>query len=184
MDQSERAEEFEFLIGLANADITHEQSQSLLERFAERLLQHPAAHPENRKGIAEQMPNSMDMLQRHLRSRLAAIINKNLQLVEMPLWQVSGKIQFTVQASVSRFHERFQLRKVKPGNEINVLRKIIDLWLMEIIRELDLKPKRIGRCPRCGMYFCSPTNMGRKFCSTRCGNAARQQEFRERRSEN
>jgi ribosomal protein S27AE len=75
----------------------------------------------------------------------------------------------------------FQLRKFKSGNEINALKKIMDLWLVEIIRDLDFSPRRFGQCPRCGGFFYSPTAKERVYCSTRCGGAARQEKFREER---
>jgi hypothetical protein len=178
-----RPKELDLLIGFANADITNSGTDPIKKKFTECLLQHPASHPDNRMEIARQLPNIMDDLQRHLRSRIDSIIENKMMLVEMPLWWVSGSVQFTLHPLENRFYERFQLRKVKHGNEIKVLQKTLDLWLIELMRDLGFKPKRICRCPRCDLYFHSPTEKERIYCSKRCGNAARQKKFRERGTE-
>jgi hypothetical protein len=144
------------------------------------LRRHPALHPHNRGWKADgQLTNLLSALQKHIRSRLDGIIENKQMLWEMPLWEVSGSVLLTLHPIKNRFYERFQLRKVKRGNEINALKKIMDLWLIEIIRDLDFSPQRFGQCPRCGGFFYSPTERVRTYCSTRCANAVRQQQFRD-----
>jgi hypothetical protein len=175
-----RRAELDLLIDFTNAGKTTPASQHLQSRILDHLHRHPALHPVNRDWKADgNLTNLMDALQQRLRDRLDSIIENKLMLAEMPLWQISGSISFALDPIKNRFHERFQLRKVKPGNEINALKKIIDLWLMEIIRDLDFSPRRFGQCPRCGGFFFSPTVKKRIYCSTRCAGAVRQQQFRD-----
>ena len=175
----ERRSELDLLIDFVNAGTTTSTSQHLQSRILDHLHRHPALHPDNRNWKADgNLTNILDALQRHLHSRLGKVIENKQMLWEMPLWQISGTVEFRLHPS-KRFHERFQLRKVRPGNEIKALKKIIDLWLMEIIRDLDFSPRRFGQCPRCGGFFYSPTERERTYCSTRCAGAVRQQQFRD-----
>jgi hypothetical protein len=121
----------------------------------------------------------MDALQRHLRSRFRNVIKNSKMLGSMPLWRVSGSVSLELDPIRNRFQEQFQLRKVKPGNEVKALKKIIDLWLMEIIRDLDFSPRQIGRCRLCGGFFFQPTIKEKRFCSEKCSNTIRQQKYRE-----
>jgi hypothetical protein len=177
-----RRAELDLLIGFVNAGKTTPASQHLQSRIMDHLHRHPALHPHNRGWKADgNLTNLMDALQQRLRDRLGSIIENKLMLAEMPLWRISGSVSFALDPIKNRFHERFQLRKVKRGNEINALKKIMDIWLIEIIRDLDFSPRRFGQCPRCGGFFYSPTAKERIYCSTRCGGAARQEKFREER---
>jgi hypothetical protein len=176
----ERRAELDFLIDFANADMTSEASRHIQTRILDYLHRHPALHPENRDWKTDgNPPNIMDALQRHLHSQLGKVIENKKMLWEMPLWEVSGSVLLKLHPIKNRFYERFQLRKVKRGNETNALKKIMDLWLIEIIRDLDFSPQRFGQCPRCGGFFYNPTERVRTYCSTRCANAVRQQQFRD-----
>jgi endogenous inhibitor of DNA gyrase (YacG/DUF329 family) len=55
---------------------------------------------------------------------------------------------------------------------------MVDLALIEITRDLDFKPNRFRECPRCGNFFYQPTEKKSIYCSIRCGNAVRMQQFR------
>lgn len=177
-----RRAELDLLVDFANADTTTATSHHIETRVLDHLYRHPALHPANRDLKVDGQPaHIIGALQRRIRSRLGNIIENKQMLAEMPLWVISGSVSFKLNPIENRFHERFQLRKVKRGNEINALKKIMDLWLVEIIRDLDFSPRRFGQCPRCGGYFYSPTAKERIYCSTRCGGAARQEKFREER---
>ena len=174
-----RRAELDMLIDLANADTTTEASRKPWAQILDYLHRHPALHPENRDWKADGDPSIiLEALQRHLHSRLGKIIENKKMLWEMPLLQISGNVKFRLQRN-GRFHEQFQLRKVQPSHETNALKKIIDLWLMEIIRDLEFTARRFGRCPHCGDFFYSPTERERTYCSKRCAGTVRQQRFRE-----
>ena len=176
----QRRKELDLLLEYANADLTQTKDSRLRSRIADQVCQHPALHRDNYKwmsgGAAEAI---IDPLQQHLRSRLSSIIEHSDQLWEMPILRVSGTVEFAVDAVSGRFKEHFQLRKVRPGNEIKAYAKIIDLWLMEIIRDLELSPTRFGKCPRCESFFYRPTIKQKIYCSTRCADAARQAKYRQ-----
>jgi len=101
----------------------------------------------------------------------------------MPLWQISGSVKLKLNPIENRFQEHFKLRKVKNGHEINALKKIMDLWLIEIIRDLDFTPRRFGQCLRCDVFFYTPTEKEKIYCSKRCSNAGHQDKFRKKRRE-
>jgi hypothetical protein len=178
----ERRADLDLLVRFVNADIHQDETQSLQANVLERLRLHPALHPDNRQWMTDEDPTSVaKSLQRHLSSRFGAITANSKHLWEMPLWRINGSVSFTLHPIEQRFLERFQLRKFKSGNEISALKKILDLWLIEIIRDLDFRPRRFGQCPRCGSFFYSPTAKERTYCSKRCGGAARQEKFRKER---
>ena len=76
-------------------------------------------------------------LQKHLCTRLKKVIHNTNLLWEMPLFKIGGSVEFTMDAKNKRFYERFRLRKMKPGNELKVLKRIVDLALIEIFRDLE-----------------------------------------------
>jgi hypothetical protein len=178
----DRREEFDLLFEFVNADMMRDENQYLQTRIMDHLRQRLGPHPDICEGVPDtELSTIMGLLQRHLRSRFGDIIENTKMLWEMPLWRISGSIEFTVQATANRFHERFQLCKATPGNGINHLKKNFDLWLIEIIRDLDSSPQRFGQCARCGLFYYSPTEKARTYCSTKCSNAVRQQKFRRER---
>lgn len=178
----ERRAELDLLIAFANADLTTPVSRHLQTRALDHLYRHPALHPDNRNWKVDvQSDYIIGAVQRRLRLRLCNIIDNKLMLAEMPLWEINGSVSFALNPIKNRFHERFQLEKFKSGNEIDALKKIMDIWLVEIIRDLDFSPRRFGQCLKCDGLFYNPTAKERIYCSTRCGGAARQDKFREER---
>ncbi len=177
--KKEKRAELDFLLGFANADLTREENRRRYSTLMDRIWQHPALHEDNRGRVAnDDFVYIKDSLQRHLRSRLRNVIKNSKMLWSIPLWRVSGSVCIELDPMGKCFQERFELRKVKPGNEVKALKKIIDLWLTEIIRELDFSPRRIGRCHLCGGYFFQPTKKEKRYCSEKCSNAVRQQKYR------
>jgi hypothetical protein len=176
----ERRDHLDMLAEFTNADLTNESSNHLIRQFADllnlMLVQHRETHPYI---MSAEKTEIMQGLQKHLRSRFNKIIHNTILLVEMPLWTVRGSLKFTVENKAGRFHERFRFRKVKEGNELKAMKQLIDLALIEIIRDLDFKPKRFHQCPKCKSYFYQPTEKERIYCSTTCGDAVRLQKFRQ-----
>ena len=179
---SERREQLDLLFEFANTDITDGKNDHLkiqINGFLESMMAgQPAIYS---FALSAEQNELIQKLQKHLRARLRKIIHNTKFLWEMPLWKIGGSIEFTVDAKTNRFHERFRFRKIKAGNEIKALKRIIDLALIEIIRDLDFKPNRFRQCPRCGNFYYQPTEKKSIYCSIRCGNAVRLQHFRKER---
>jgi endogenous inhibitor of DNA gyrase (YacG/DUF329 family) len=180
---SERREQLNLFFEFANTDLNDARSDHLKSQmygFLESMMagRRPAIHS---VALNPTQSGMMQELQKHLRERLKKIIHNAKLLVEMPLWTISGSLEFKVEASINRFHERFRFRKIKPGNELKALKRMVDLALIEIIRDLDFNPKRFRQCPRCEKFFYQPTEKERIYCSIRCGNAVRLQQFRKER---
>jgi len=178
----DRRRELDQLIEYANADLTQMKHHSVRSSIMDQVVRHEALHPDNR----DWRPNDdlsaaevLIVLKKHLLARLNNIIRNKEMMWQMPLWRVKGTIRFTSAAHLSRFQERFQLQKEKPGDEIKAFKKILDLWLIEIIRDIDFSPQRFGKCPQCGNFFYSPTLKQKVYCSKRCADAARQERYRE-----
>jgi hypothetical protein len=179
---NERREHLDLLFEFANIDFTIAESDQLASQmygFLESMMAgRTAIHS---VALNTKKSDMMQELQKHLRARLKKIIYNAKLLVEMPLWTISGSLEFTIEAKINRFHERFRFRKIKPENELKALKRILDLALIEIIRDLDFKPNRFRQCPRCGILFYQPTEKKSIYCSIRCGNAVRLQQFRKER---
>ena len=175
----ERRDHLDVLLGITNADLTNESSNQLRRQFADFLnlmmVQHRETHPFT---MSAEKKIIMQGLQKHLRARFYKIIQNSQHYVEMPLWTVRGSLTFKVDKP-NRFYERFQFKRIKEGNELKAMKQLIDLALIEIIRDLDFKPKRFNQCPKCKSYFYQPTEKERIYCSTRCGDAVRLQKFRQ-----
>ena len=176
----ERRDHLNMLIGITNADLTNGSSGQIVHKFSDLLnlmmVHHQETHPFT---MSSEKIEIMQGLQKHLQARFKKIIHNTTLLVEMSLWTVRGSLKFTVENKAGRFHERFRLQKAKEDNELKAMKQLIDLALIEIIRDLDFKPKRFHQCPKCKSYFYQPTEKERIYCSTRCGDAVRLQKFRQ-----
>jgi hypothetical protein len=182
---SERRKQLDLLFQFANAELKEKKNDQLLHRIHDFLNATLAEHQESCPDLlSAENDELINGLQKHLCARLKKVIHNTKLLWEMPLWKIGGSIELTVDSKTNRFYERFRLRKIKTGNELKALKRIIDLALIEIIRDLDFKPNRFRQCPRCGSFFYQPTEKEKTYCSIRCGDAVRLQKFRrERRKE-
>jgi hypothetical protein len=176
---SERREQLNLFFQFANADLAAHESDELKSQTYGFLESMKAGRPAIYSStLSAGKGELMQKLQKHLRVRLKKIADYAIGLAEMPLWTVSGSLEFTLDPIRNRFHERFHFRKIKPGNELKALKRIVDLALIEITRDLDFKPKRFRQCPRCGSFYYQPTEKEKTYCSIRCGDAVRLQKFR------
>jgi hypothetical protein len=136
----------------------------------------------------------------HLRSRFEEIFQKNTTMElwdDLPLWSITGSIQLFIDPKSNCFHEKFQFHKVEfkekngeSGKELdgiefyNVFRSIglfsnvLDLTLIETIRDMDLSRRHFCKCIRCNKFFYNSTKKMRDYCSTKCTNAVRQKNYR------
>ena len=183
--QNKKRTDIDLLFNFANADLTNMDTRLRCSTVMERLWKHPSLHEDNRVGeTGGDSDLIMDVLQRHLRSRFRKVVKNSMMLGSMPLWRISGSVSLELDPIRNCFQEQFKLRRVKKGNEVKALKKVVDQWLIEIIRDLNFKPRRFGRCHLCGGFFFQPTIKEKRFCSERCGNTARQQKYRKERRNN
>lgn len=179
---NERREQLNLLFEFANTDIAVSIDDQLKSRMCDLLGSMISGQPAiDSLALSAEKIELTQKLQKHLGARLKKIIHGARLLVEMPLWTISGSLEISVEAKINRFHERFRFRKIKAGNELKELKRIIDLAIVEILRDLDCKPNRFHECPRCGNFFYQPTEKKSIYCSIKCGNAVRLQEFRKKR---
>jgi len=179
---SERREQLDLLFQFANAKSKENENDQLVRQIHDFLKSVVTGHQESCPDLlGAENDEWANGLQKHLCARFNKIIHNTKLLWEMPLWKIGGSIEFTIDAKTKRFYERFRLRKIKPGNELKALKRIVDLALIEIIRDLDFKPNRFRQCPRCGSFFYQPTEKDKIYCSIRCGDAVRLQKFRKER---
>ena len=179
---NERREQLGLLFQLANAKSKENENDQLVRQIHDFLKSVVTGHQESCPDLlGAENDELLNGLRKHLRARLKKIIHNTNLLWEMPLWKIGGSIEFTIDTKTKRFYERFRLRKMKPGNKLKALKRIIDLALIEIIRDLDFKPNRFRQCPRCGSFFYQPTEKEKTYCSIRCGDAVRLQKFRRER---
>jgi hypothetical protein len=184
----ERRVELALLFDFTNANLKEEENKILCMRLWKHLSRHQALHPDNRNLRAEDnaIIEILGEMQKHLRSRIEKIVenSRKYRKEELSLWPISGTTNFIIDPTTNRFRQVFQLQKVKIGNEPNAYKKVLDLCLMEIIRDLDANPRRFGRC-RCSSFFFNLTDKKKIYCSLKCANSARQQKCRkERRGQN
>jgi len=179
---SERREQLDLFFEFANTDLKENENDQLVRQIHDLFNSLMTGHQENCPDLlSAENGNLIIGLQKHLRARLKKIIHNTKLLWEMPLWKLGGSIELTVDAKTNQFYERFRLRKIKSGNELKALKRIVDLAIIEIIRDLDSKPNRFLQCPRCGIFFYQPTEREKTYCSIRCGDAVRLQQFRKER---
>jgi len=179
---NERRKQLNLLFQFANAELKENKNDQLVLQIHDLLKSVVTGHQESCPDLLgaenDALPNG---LQNHLCARLKKVIHNTKLLWEMPLWKIGGSIEFTMDAKGKRFYERVRLRKMKPGNELKALKRIVDLAFIEIIRDLDFKPNRFRQCPRCESFYYQPTEKEKTYCSIRCGDAVRLQKFRNER---
>lgn len=143
------------------------------DRYMALMLQRaPKAKLDQRKRFFVQ-------LQAHLRSKLEKVLNavesgaeeKSSQLIEM-----SGTRKVLIDSKDDSFVDGFWPEGIDYEGELDVVKEkvLADLALSEMIRDFDLKPSHFKRCARCDGFFYQYTAKEKKYCSTRCSNAARQ----------
>ena len=176
---SERRKHLDLLFQFANTDLKEKKHDRSKRQIYDLLNSSMGEHQERCPDLlSAENDELMIRLQKHLCARLKKIIHNTKLFWETPLWKIGGSVEFTVDAKSNRFYERFCLRKIKPGNELKALKRIIDLALVEIIRDLDFKPNRFRQCPRCDSFFYQPTEKKKIYCSIRCSDAVRLKQFR------
>lgn len=177
----ERRRQLDSLFECANADLakisSHESKHQIIDFL--NLIKPAYAAPINNLYNPENVV-LIQAMQKHLRSRLKKIIHGTKLLVEMPLWKVGGHMELTVEAKLNQFNERFRFRQLKTENLLKTIKLLADLLLIEIIKDLDLKPVLFRNCPRCGNFFYQPTARVKNYCSIRCGDAVRLQRLRKK----
>jgi hypothetical protein len=122
----------------------------------------------------------LERLQAHLRKRLLRIIEDSKQLWEMPQWSLSGRLQLSLHGREGRFIESFVPHRTTTQNSFFKARGLTDLRLYELIRDIDLQPKRFRQCPQCNKLFYQATARPKEYCSATCAGTVRQARFRKR----
>ena len=197
-----RRAELKLLLDFANLDLMTSNDQDLEKRLLDHLYQSQALHPENRGWTPKKknVERILKCMQVHLLSRLEAIFQKNTEMElwdDLLLWPVNGTIHLYVDPKSHGFHEQIQVSKVtlddetnKSGKELEdiknnnlfkiilLLSDILDVILLEIVRDQELTKRHFCKCPRCGNFFYNPTKKEIIYCSKRCTDAIRQQNYR------
>jgi hypothetical protein len=119
-------------------------------------------------------------VQLHLRERLDQITEGGAVGAETPLWKSRVVITFSSETVKGRFVERLSLALAKRTRDLNKLKAIVDLRLIELVHGLELKPHRFRRCDRCHAVFYQPTERVKNFCSSRCAGTVRQARYTNR----
>jgi len=119
-------------------------------------------------------------VQRHLRKRLHQIAGETTFGVEQSLWKVRASLTFSKAPIEGRYVERLSLDPAKRTNDLKKLAAVVDLRLIELVRDLELKPQRFRHCDRCHVVFYQPTERVKNFCSPRCAGTVRQARYERR----
>ena len=175
----DRREQLHLIFEFANADLMKIESDPYkhsIYKFFDLVLPEYAKHFRNLSGRENFVV--VCGLQRHFCARLKKIVDTSKIFQEMPLWSIHGSLKLTVEAKLNRFNENFRFPKMKSSDLLKEIKRLIDLRIIEVIRDLDLKPIRFRQCPRCGNFFYQPTKKEKNYCTTRCGDAERLQAFR------
>ena len=125
-------------------------------------------------------PETIRIIQQHLRNRIFRIMEYAVKYpVKMPLWEIKGTVTLVIHPG-DYFTEMFTLQ-VDDYDDVNKqLTDLIDRRLAELIRDLDLRPKRFRECPKCSRLFYQPTSREKNYCSVKCAGAVRQVRFQKK----
>ena len=180
----QRREQLDSLLALANADFT---TGSGLENGI-------SAYSRAIGVSALKTVNYLELITaagKHIASRIEVIIDACQSLWSQHLWKMEGSLSLTVipknapTASPERdiFSEEFSGKRKVKGKFMEQEKARIDLALLDVIRDLDLRPSRFRKCPACLRYFYRPTSKEKNFCSPRCAGTMRQRRYIERKKD-
>ena len=119
-------------------------------------------------------------VQKHLQERLDLITDGGAVGNESPLWKSHVVITFSSETMRGRFVEKWSLDPMHHTNDLTGLLAIVDMRLLELVHDLELKPQRFRRCDRCHAVFYQPTERVKNFCSSRCAGTVRQARYTNR----
>lgn len=174
--------QLDLLFEFSSTDPNKRDSYNLQDRILGLIDTTMTATPGGRKILsAYDYGRLLPDLQKHVRNRFKIILDNSKMLVEMPLWQFSSSLEFTFDPIGKRFHQRFRFHELSEGDEIQILKQAVDLAMMQILQDLDFRPDRLHKCPRCQTYYYQATDKNKKYCSTRCSDSVRLQQFRKNR---
>ena len=122
-------------------------------------------------------------LQAHLRLRIESIIRAVESGKTDTLLVIEGPLTILVQAFEDRFVELFDHKGPSGSLDLEAEKHKLDIRLVALIRDLDLKPHRFRICQRCKNFFYQPTGREKNYCSARCSANARQEKYIERKKE-
>lgn len=132
----------------------------------------------------EQTKDFTIQLQTHIRSRFQAIIysvesgaeDKTESLIEM-----KGSRKVLIDPNNDRFLHGFWPDKLRSDGQLDIEEEkdLADLIFSDYIQNNELLPSRFGKCSweKCEGFYYQRTAKERKYCSTRCANAANQSKF-------
>jgi len=163
----------DFIRFVVSGDVSSHRLSSLVdESEVHRLKKLEAA--------AAGSPETLGIIQQHLRNRIFKIMEYMVKYpAKMPLWEMEGAVRLVIHPG-DHFSEMFTLQ-VEDFDDVNKqLTDLIDLRLAELIRDLDLHPKRFQECLKCGELFYQPTSREKNYCSVKCSGAVRQARFQKK----
>jgi hypothetical protein len=179
----DRRVQLDNLLEFVNADLGQPERAAIQARIVDLLFDATTPGPGCKRILpVEKHRDLLPALQEHLGNHINRITSSSEMPVEMPFLIFNGSLELTLDRGGTRFYQRLRLLDVKEGDELNILKQALNLTLLQVIRDLDLRPKRFRKCQRCNAFFYQPTARKKDYCSTRCNDAVRLQRFRKQKS--
>jgi len=178
-------EDLQFFLDFASADWESTESETFLEAW-NKMLAGPLEVLNLEGGEEEDL---VPELQGHLRERIGRIMAKRFWSDWLFSIEVRGTLEIGVyprggpgpdQEADDRFVESFTAHVSPEKNLQENAKTLLDLWLVDLIRELGLQPSRFSTCAKCGKFFYQPTSRAKIFCSKQCAGAVRQARYEKR----
>jgi hypothetical protein len=126
--------------------------------------------------------NGFGQLQAYLKGKLTAIAAPKVDdAVNAPLATITATHELRLDPESDSFTLKPVPVALSLGLDVEQDKKVLDLILVSMLTEYNLKPSRLSKCARakCGNIFFRHTD-GTKYCSTRCSGAEVQAAKRNR----
>ncbi|NTV12997.1 MAG: hypothetical protein HGA96_03550 [Desulfobulbaceae bacterium] len=122
-------------------------------------------------------------LQAYLKGKLNVIADgpKGKKAVNAPIATITATHELYADLDSDSFTLKSLPVALSPGLDVEQDKKVLDLILVSMLTEYNLKPSRLSTCARakCGSIFFRHTD-STKYCSTRCSGAEVQAAKRKR----
>jgi len=127
--------------------------------YIERLVG-PAPSPQ----VAIECKNFARAIKSHLVLRLHVIIEASMSQVEIMVWEIPGRsLKINIDPIYDRLMAKFSFGEIEIEDHTEDGKRFADISLIELISELDLKPRRFRQCPKCRTFFYQPTSREKFF---------------------
>lgn len=167
-----RRKQLDLLFTLINTDFKNDTGK--IQIFKENYISFIMARRSLTTQWSKQYRSFFTDIRSHLILRIHEILDTSM------MWEIDGFLRIGINLTSHVFTERFIPLGLSQRSSLQLHKQLIDLSIILLILDLDLKPDRFRQCQKCNKYFYQPTTREKNYCSLKCAANVRQARYRTR----